>query len=99
MRPSPARLGRALLVVALVAVAAFAGGPTAERTLLGKAPPSVTTISDVGQLAAAVDPAGGPPGPEVIFSPPDTASVARASGLPANCRCTHRGEHPRLHAG
>jgi len=69
MRPSPSRLWKALLVVALVAVAAFAVGPTAERKLLGKAPPSVTTISDVGQLAAAVDRDAGAPRLVVIFSP------------------------------
>jgi len=69
MRPSPARLGRALLVVALVAVAAFAVGPTAERKLLGKAPPSVTTISDVGQLPAAIGRDAGVPRLVVIFSP------------------------------
>ncbi len=55
--------------MALVAVAAFAVGPTAERKLLGKAPPSVTTISDVGQLAAAVDRDSGAPRLVVIFSP------------------------------
>ena len=69
MRPSPARLGRALLVVALVAVAAFAVGPTAERKLLGKAPPSVTTIGDVGQLAAAYNQDAGAPRLVVSFSP------------------------------
>ena len=69
MRRSPSRLWKVLLVVALVAVAAFAVGPTAERKLLGKVPPSVTTISDVGQLAAAVDRDAGAPRLVVIFSP------------------------------
>ena len=69
MRPSPSRLGKALLVVALVAVAVFAFGPTAERKLLGKAPPSVTTLSDVGPLAAAFKRDAGSPRLVVIFSP------------------------------
>ncbi len=69
MRPSPSRLGKALLVVALVAVAVFAFGPTAERKLLGKVPPSVTPISDMGQLAAAFNRDAGAPRLVVIFSP------------------------------
>lgn len=69
MRPSPSRLGQALLVVALVTVAAFAFGPIVEHKLLGKAPPSVTTISDVGQLAAAFNRDAGSPRLVVIFSP------------------------------
>ena len=69
MRPSPSRLGKALLVVALLAVAAFAFGPTVEHKLLGKAPASVSTITDVGRLAAAFDQDAGAPRLVVIFSP------------------------------
>jgi hypothetical protein len=69
MPPLPSRLGKALLVVALVAVAAFAFGPTVEHKLLGKAPPSVSTISDAGRLAAAFDQDAGAPRLVVIFSP------------------------------
>ncbi len=69
MRPSPSRLGKALLVVALVAAAAFAFGPTVEHKLLGKVPPRVTTMSDMGQLAAAFNRDTGAPRLVVIFSP------------------------------
>jgi hypothetical protein len=69
MRPLPSRLGKALLVVALVAVAAFAFGPTVEHKLLGKVPPSVTTIRDMGQLAAAFNRDAGASRLVVIFSP------------------------------
>jgi hypothetical protein len=69
MRLPGSGVGRALLVIALVAVAVFAFAPTVEHKVLGKAAPGVTTIHDISQFAAAFNQDAGAPRLVVIFSP------------------------------
>lgn len=69
MRLSASRAGNILLVAVIVAVAAFAFGPTVEHKILGKTPACVTTIHDVGQLAAAFSRDAGSPRLVLIFCP------------------------------
>jgi len=62
-------VGRAVLVISVLAVTVFAFGPSVEHKLLGHAPPGVTPLDGVDQLAAAFDRDTSSTRLVVIFSP------------------------------
>lgn len=69
MRPSLSRIGSLVLIIALLGLAAYAFGPTVQQKVMGKTPPGVVTVRDMGQLEAAFDKGSGSPRLVLIFSP------------------------------